>query len=256
MKHKLQFSTYIGVLFLLTSLLFSSDNRAAFEKGNQLYREGSYRKAIDAYTGIVESGMVSSEVYYNLGNCYYKLAEIGRAVLSYERALRLAPGDEDVKANLAIAKLQTVDKIEKLPTFFLFDFTENIFHLLSSTALLRLTLLGYVVMVSALTAMVLFRGERTKLIFKRSAQISAGIFLVFALGFAGQRISDRSSSRAIILADKVDVLSAPGGEGAVQVFALHEGATVSVEEMSGMWAEIKLADGKVGWVKKEVFEEI
>ena len=97
-------------------------------KGNKFYRDGSYEKAIDEYGQLVNEGYFGTSLFYNLGNSYYRVGKIGYAILYYEKALKLSPSDEDVQHNLNFARLSTVDRIQPLPKFFLFDWWESLLN--------------------------------------------------------------------------------------------------------------------------------
>ncbi|HRH67712.1 MAG TPA: tetratricopeptide repeat protein, partial [Bacteroidia bacterium] len=123
MKRKNFFRLFFTLLLAGMTSTFSSlsaaDNASdLFHQGNIAYQKGDYITAVQLYSGLLKSGKVSSEVYYNLGNAYYKTDSIAKAILSYERAKKLNPDDEDVAVNLKIASLRVVDKIEPLPKIF------------------------------------------------------------------------------------------------------------------------------------------
>jgi len=116
----------ISVLFFLIGCpaVIASQADDIMQKGNAYYREGAYEKAIDEYQNLVEEGYLGTNLFYNLGNAYYRIGKIGYAILYYEKALKISPSDDDVKHNLDFAHLSTVDRIQPLPRFFLFDWWE------------------------------------------------------------------------------------------------------------------------------------
>ena len=109
----------ILVLLLSGVMTYAADVKALEEEAAKMYQEGEYQKAIDLYNEMLSDDMESATIYYNLGNCYYKQGEVAKAILNYERALLLHPGDSDAKYNLAMAQKSTVDNIKVLPEFFL-----------------------------------------------------------------------------------------------------------------------------------------
>src|SRR5947209_3472912 len=109
---------FLIIAFLNISLLFGQTNKELFYKANDFYQKRDYENAAKNYESITKQGYESAEVYYNLGNCYYKTNNIPLAILNYERAIKLAPGDEDIDMNLKIANLKIIDKIEPLPPLF------------------------------------------------------------------------------------------------------------------------------------------
>ena len=111
---------YIILMLLLSGVMtYATDVKTLAEEATKMYQEGDYQKAIDLYNEMLSDDMESATVYYNLGNCYYKQGEIAKAILNYERALLLHPGDNDIKYNLTMAQKATVDNIKVLPELFL-----------------------------------------------------------------------------------------------------------------------------------------
>jgi len=116
-------------LTLFTSYNFFSqelDPKSLIKKGNKEYKNQNYEAALESYSAVLHQGLVSSELYYNLGNTYYRMGKIGYSVLNYEKALKLAPGDEDIKHNLSVANAHTIDKIEVLPKLFLIEWWDSL----------------------------------------------------------------------------------------------------------------------------------
>jgi tetratricopeptide (TPR) repeat protein len=221
-----------------------------FQLGNDFYRNGQYREAAEQYEGILALGYESPELYYNLGNCYYRLRQIGKSVLYLERARRLAPNDEDIAHNLEVVRLQVVDKIPEIPRLFIERALTSFRALLSVDGWAMGFLLLYVGAMAAIILRILFRKAVLRLwsgrfaVFFGALAVAAGLFWVSSL---------RASRAlyAVIMEPKVDVRSAPE-ENATEVFSLHEGSKVRIRKQVGDWCEIRLPDGKVGWVKESV----
>ena len=246
------------ILLLTLSLmtaLFAGPADDLFKDGNQLYQAGQYQAALEKYSQIANLGQESSALYFNMGNCYYKLQDVGRAILFYERALRLSPGDEDVQTNLSIAQLATPDKIERQPDFVLTRVVQAYCHLLPETIQVGLVLGLYVAVMAGLILWVLTRGRRIGSWAGRASLVLAVLLLLAGSSLAGRGWEERNRRDAVILASKVDVMSAPGAQ-AVEVFSLHAGAKVTLDRSSGDWVEIILPDRKSGWVKREALEAI
>ena len=138
----------ISAILLIFSLgVSASDMEDLFQEGNRFYQAGDYESALQSYRRILEMGHESGPLYFNMGNCTYKMQEIGRAVLFYERAKKLMPGDEDVRANLALANLAVVDKIEPQAEFLLFRIGRGIIHLLPESVLVAVLVGAYLVFI-------------------------------------------------------------------------------------------------------------
>lgn len=227
-----------------------------FTQGNTLYQEGKYQEALEFYKKIIDSGYESGPAYYNMGNCYYKIQDTGKAILHYERARKFIPGDEDLKANLALANLTVVDKITARSEFLLFRIVRGLTHLLPKSILVWIVGGSYLVCVMFLIFWIVSRKRFLRVLGYRAGVFFGIIFLVFGLSLIHQLREEQQRIEGIILADKVDVMSAPSVDEGMEVFSLHEGTKVRIDQRSGEWVEIILADGKVGWVKQEVLEII
>ena len=224
-----------------------------FLQGNRLYEAGDYRKALESYAGIAAMGYESGSLYFNMGNCYYKLGETGRAILHYERAARLIPGDEDLEINLSLARLKVVDQIPELPRFRALVFLERLVFYFPRNALWILIWSSYAVLVAAWILKLLW--SRSRGFAGRIIWVGSFLLIVSSLCLAGQIRQEGESSEAIILAREARAVSAPGEEG-IQVFTLHEGTKVRIQEVSGSWVEVLLADGNVGWLKADSLARI
>ncbi|MBN2414993.1 tetratricopeptide repeat protein [bacterium] len=229
----------------------AAQERELFDQGNTLYRQGRYQQALDTYASIVESGLESGSLYFNMGNCCYKLQDIGHAVLYYEKALKLSPGDEDVLANLAIANLAVVDRITPLEKHLLYTIADGFIGALPRHTLTGvLTALYLAGMLLVITA-VISRKPAVRTAAVRSAVVMGIALVLLGAMLAGQIHRARSRVEAVILTDAVQVKSAPDESAAMDLFTLHEGTRVRVDQQTGGWLEIVLADGKVGWMREE-----
>ena len=250
----------IASLCLVTILTFpvllqAGEKEHLFEQGNAFYQAGDFARALENYHKILEIGYESGVVYFNMGNCHYKLRNVGQAILYYERAKRMIPGDEDLKANMALANLAVVDKITPRPEFVLFRMWNDFVHLLPFSILLWVTVGLYMATTIFIILWVLFRRQAGRRIALRLSVFFGVVLVILSLSLLGQIQRKKNRVEGIIMTQKVDVRSAPGDES-MDVFSLHEGTKVRIDQTSGDWVEIILADGKVGWVKKDVVEVI
>src|SRR6266571_8467857 len=122
----------LSTVLFCTTLAVAQEEVLQFEQANQSYRNGDYKKAAQLYEKILDNGYESAALYYDLGNCYFKLENIPATILSYERARRLAPHDEDISYNLRLANLRVVDKIDALPRLFFVDWGTALMNMFSS----------------------------------------------------------------------------------------------------------------------------
>ncbi|MDR3366850.1 MAG: tetratricopeptide repeat protein [Prevotellaceae bacterium] len=236
-------------------LLTCAQADTAWQKANALYAEGKYAEASEAYLQLEKSGKVSSALFYNAGNAFYKQGEVAKAILYYERALRLAPDDEDVRYNLELANLQIVDKIEPIPQFFVVTWIQsfcNIFDVdtwgVVGVALFAATLM--------LALIVLFgRTPRRKKVAFATAVACLSMSIVATFVAMREKRHLNSHLEAIVYAPVTSVKASPDA-GGVDLFVLHEGTKVERLETIGSWEKIKTADGNQGWLPTTAIENI
>lgn len=227
-----------------------------FQEGSRLYQEGQYQAALEAWERIREAGYESAALHFNLGNAHFKLGHLAPAILEYERAERLAPGDQDVAANLRLARSVTADDIEPLPRFWLLAALRWFVDLLP-LRVLRLVVAGaWVLTGAAVVLRILSRTRGARRLASRTAWVLGGITVLFGLNLAVRELGIGAPEEAVVMVREVGVKSAPTDDDNLTVFNIHEGTLVRVERRSEGWAEIALEDGRVGWVPGDVFETI
>jgi tetratricopeptide (TPR) repeat protein len=244
-----RYTLLLMVFLALTGTAFAQDDAEAwFEQANTAYNSGNYDSAIVVYEKILDAGMESVPVYYNMGNAYYKLREFPMAIYCYEKALKIDPSDEEVQANLAIANAAIVDKLEPMPQSFIVRWWHNLRSLLPGDAWAWCSIAAF-----ALLLLMLFLFLRARKVGLRKLGFFMGVIflIVFALSviFAVQlkHIAD-TKDHAIIMTPTVTVKSSPS-VNSVDLFVLHEGTKISVMDTQGDWAQIRIADGSVGWLE-------
>ena len=256
-RRTLPAATAAGVLSLT---LFITDvckaQSAFFDEGNQRYQAGDFEGALEQYQQILGQGLESGAVYYNIGNAYFKIGQLGRAILSYERARRLMPNDSDLLANLELARSMTTDNIAPRPEFWLFRAVSWWVGLLPQPALAWLVTLAYLVTMGAIILVILRPTESLVTWLRRVALVASTVSLIFGLNLMIRELGIGSADTAVIIEDEVMVQSAPSDDSELQIFAVHEGTKVSIERQSDTWIEIVLEDGKVGWIRAELLEPI
>lgn len=224
-------------------------------EGDSAYMRNDYASAIQIYEALLKKGE-AAEVYYNLGNSYYKADDIAKAILNYERALLLQPGNADVRANLDIARSKTIDKVVPVPEIFFVAWTKSLINSLSVNAWAKLGIVSFILLLVSLS---LFFFSK-QIVWKKSGFIAGMIFLFFVVlsnVFASQQKNElMNRNNAIILSPSVTVRSTPSESG-TSLFVLHEGHKVEIKDNSMReWKEIRLEDGKVGWVPTSTIEVI
>jgi len=224
-------------------------------EADSAYVNGNYQKAIEQYTQLLKEGQ-SADVYFNLGNAYYRTEEITQAILAYERALLLSPGDADIRFNLQLARTKTVDKIVPQSEFFVVTWYRSLVNQLSVDGW-AYTALAMMALAIVLALLYLFASP----IWLRKIGFFGGIvallFFILTNAFAWQQ-KDMLEHRtgAIIIQSAVPVKSTPAPNG-TDLFILHEGTKVTVTDDTMVdWCEVRMPDGKVGWVENSQIERI
>jgi tetratricopeptide (TPR) repeat protein len=218
------------------------------EKGNLDYRSGDYELAIQDYQAVVDSGYESAELFYNLGNAYYKSNKFTMALVNYEKASLLDPDDEEIQHNLEMARQLVVDKVDKLPEFLPKIWYRRFTGLLKTDQWALISMITFPV---SLLLFLLYFFVRNIGIRKAAFWIAIFILLISATTFIfsyNQKKLVYDNPYAIILTPSVTIKSSPDESG-TELFQLHEGTKVEIIDQLGDWKEIKLSDGNVGWLK-------
>ena len=253
MKHRRSAKASAVLLLLLMLPLGASAVTKA--EADSAYVRGEYQQAITDYEALLKQGG-SAELYYNLGNAYYRTENITKAVLNYERALLLSPGDRDIRFNLQIARSKTIDKIVPESEMFFITWYRALVNLMSVDAWARVALIS-LTLVIVLLLVYLFASR----IWLRKVGFFGGILLlavfVFSNLFAWQQKQNLLFRKgAIVVSPSVTVKSTPAKNG-TDLFVLHEGTKVDITDASMRgWLGIRIADGKEGWVERKQLEEI
>ncbi|MDP4662423.1 MAG: tetratricopeptide repeat protein [Salibacteraceae bacterium] len=225
-----------------------------FEQANAAYKIGQYDSAKAIYAEISETGIVSSSLFYNLGNCYFKTGSVANAILNYERALRLSPDDEDVIYNLEIANSRITDKVDVIEPFFITQWWQNAALSLHPDSWAWISLVFILSLVAVLSLFILGReSSHKKLGFLGS--IVMLILLGMSYSFGSTALNWKNRKEAIIFAPTVNVKSEPTNKSTDQ-FVLHEGVKVIVLAQDADWLRIRLSDGNSGWVPRQSTETI
>lgn len=252
----------LGFLTCLLGLLLSfslqgwgNTPSAVLDSANHAYTKGDFQKASEYYENIVAQGYESPEVYFNLGNAYYKLDKIGMTVLNYERAKKLSPQDADINFNLKLVSQKTLDKIEPAPKLFLEDWLDNLKSMHSEKTWGIRSIVCFVLFLFFLGVFI----TTQRVLSKQIGFWLSLVFVVFsAISFfiSKSRYNDISGQNAaVILSSSAEIKNSPSDAG-TKLFILHEGTKVSASETQGRWVKIELTSEKVGWVKRSSIEYI
>lgn len=246
------------VLFVLSFAGSSGYGQTAedvFNRANGLYREGRFREAVDAYNSILDQGLASAALYFNLGNSHYRLGNVAQSILAYERARRIEPSDPDVAFNLSLANLRTADRIDAVPELFLVTWAKSLANLLPSAIIEGILVVSWVAFFGVLSFLNIVPSISQERFFRLFAIISLA-FVVVAGGMLILQVIQTSDQSAAIVVGNVVTAKASPDEQSVDTFVIHEGLKVHIEDSVGEWVRISLADGKVGWVPAATCEVI
>lgn len=241
---------FFTFIFTLSISILKADVQQDIDSAKIYYTAKKYQEASKKYDAVLKTGKTSAELYFNLGNCYYKMNKIPFAILNYERSILLNPADEDAKYNLELANKLVVDKIEVLPTFFITAWINTFFNLHSSNSWAIIAISSFAIVLALLLTFFL-----TRILIVKKISFFASIFIsliviVSIVGASVQKQKITANKSAIITDYSVTVKSSPD-EKSTDLFQLHEGTKVFVQDSISTWIEIKLLDGNVGWLKKD-----
>ena len=228
---------------------------STLKEAEEAYAKEDYTQAIELYESVLKSYGESAMVYYNLGNAYYKAGKVAPAILNYERALLLNPGDSDTRFNLQVARQKTVDKIEPIGEFFLTRWIGTVEDVYSADGWAKWGVASFLLFIGCLVLFFFSKWIRLKKIGFFAGICFLLISLVANLFADSQQDKLLHRADAIVFASTVTVKSSPDASG-TDLFILHEGTKVTIKSTLGEWSEIQLEDGNVGWIPSREIQQI
>ncbi len=252
---KFSIGAYIFFFLFFLKAASAQDANALLQQAADAYSNGDYKAAITQYEQVLAKGQHAFEVYYNLGNAYFKNNQIAPAILNYERAALLDPADADLQHNLAMAKSRTVDKIDILAVPEFVTGYKSFVNALPADRWGTWSIIAFVLMLGAIAAFLYLTQRWMKQLALGSGVLLALLAIVFF--FFGWQQSNWLNSRkeAIIFQPSITVTSTPDNAGE-ELFVLHEGTKVRIVERFRDWVRIRIGDGNTGWMPVEAAEEI
>lgn len=240
----------VFLLLIIANFTSAQSLDSLFVSANENYRNGEYEKAIKVYEEIIDQNAISSELYYNLGNAYYKLNKVGPTIFYYEKALQLNPQNQDVKNNLVFAKRLALDNIEEVPKTLLQKLNANYLQQLTYNQWAIVVVL--LAIVSSLLFLLFYFAEipKKKRLYFTTSMIGFILLIITTFITYNQYSQTKKNIQAIVFAEKTEVRNAPT-LNSEEVFTLHEGTKVKVLDTIDNWKKIKIADGKQGWIIAE-----
>jgi tetratricopeptide (TPR) repeat protein len=234
---------------LFTFLTVRADNISQLmQDGNTAYQEKKYSLAAVNYNKVISQGYESPGLYFNLGNAYFKMDSLPEAILYYEKARKINPGDEDILFNLRIANSKIVDKIDVLPELFYIRYWKEIRSSFSRDQWAVSSIIGLSLFLGFIGVYLLSR----KQILRKFAfwfGLAGFVFVIFSLVFSWQSNANLENQReAVVFQDAVMVKSSPDS-GSMDIFVVHAGTKVRIDDKVGDWLKISISNGSVGWVE-------
>ncbi|MEG1611807.1 MAG: tetratricopeptide repeat protein [Alistipes sp.] len=238
-----------------TSPVVAQSTAALWDAANTAYINADYHTAIEVYERIMAQGLASGKLYYNIGNAYFKEGNLSKAILFYNRAQRLIPGNVDVNYNLDVAKSRTKDNIEQIPEFFATTWLRGLRHTMGCTSWSIVSLSLLVFMLGLLLLYLLAQRIMLRKV-GFYGTVTMFVLCVISTWFAVlERQEILRDDEAIIMVVSSAVKSSPD-HAATDLFMLHEGTKVVVSDRLDTWCEITLTDGKKGWIESRKIEII
>ena len=248
----------VAHMILLIMMMSVSISANAITKANadNEYIKGNYQQAIKDYEDILKGGRVNADIYYNLGNAYYRMDNITHAVLNYERALQLSPGDNDIRFNLQMARSKTIDKITPESEMFFITWYRSLVSFTSVDGWAYTSLVCLVVSLVLLLLYLFASSVALRKIGFYGGIVTIVLFLFSTLFAFQQKMQFDNRCGAIVMAPSVTVKSTPQQTGK-DIFTIHEGTKVTITDRTMRdWYGVKLADGREGWIQTSRIEII
>ncbi len=235
-----------------------ADSTVVYTKvmADSAYAEADYATAIHIYEQLLATHGESSAIYYNLGGAYYKMDEIARAILNYERALLIDPSNADAKFNLELARSKAVDKNAVVSEPFFVRWYRDFAAIMSADSWSKVAILCFIILISCLALFIFSKKSKTKKIIFTFALLSLLCTFLANVIASSQTAKLLRRESAIIMEPSVTVRSTPSVNG-TELFILHEGKKVKIKDDSmKAWKEIEVEDGNIGWLPAEAIERI
>lgn len=233
----------------------NQDCNALFQKANDSYVNKDFKLSVELYEQLVAQGYTAPELNYNLANAYYKTENYTKAILNYERAIKLNPEFDDAKNNLKLANTHLRDQINSVPES---NFSAVFDRIITGISLNTWAVFCIVFLTIGLGLFLLyfFAGEQKLKKFAFSFGFIFVVLFLTSLCLGYYTDAENSKSTEAIITDQVVTAKSSPDDSGTDLFRIHEGLKVSVKDKSADWIEIRISDGRVGWVKSEVLEKI
>jgi len=239
----------VSVIFFtfLVFRLYAGEDSQIINKANTAYGDGHYADAIELYEQLINNGLESPELYYNLGNSYFKINDLPSAILYFEKAIKLDPSDEDVTFNLKVANSMIPDKIEEVPVMFYKRWWNSIYDLFGANMWAKLSI---ICLIAFLLMLAIYFAGNSYFIKKTFFWVALifFVFTIFSFSFSFQKYNTSVDTKEAIVFDPTITVKSSPDEGSIDLFVIHEGTKLTILDHIGNWYEIRIANGSVGWL--------
>ena len=241
--------------FFISAVVAQFEQQDIFKSANKAFSNKKYDEAIQLYESILDKNYQSSELYFNLGNCFFQKKEWGKTILNYERALLITPNETAILHNLSLAKSNTIDEIVVLPSFFLTRWWTQIRNITHSGFWSLLGILFIYVGIGGIVLWILGKERITRKQGFFGGMMALGLsIMIFALAYDSFQIQKKSDVAIII--SKETLLKSLPDEISNELLPLHEGTKVKIIEKITSWYKVRLDNGEIGWIIESALEEI
>jgi tetratricopeptide (TPR) repeat protein len=248
-------TVFVTLFLILSATIQASETDSTLVRAERLYLQNEFTQAIEQYQTLVDSGWTSAALFHNMGNAYFKHHDIKSAILYYERAKRLSPGDEDIEWNLQLARSLIFDKVEAVPELFLITWAKDLRDLFSVREWAWFSISCFILTLVMALGFLFLRKITTKRI---AFSVGVVLFLLCIGSFTFSYLQKANVERtddAIVFTPSVTLKSSPDDSGN-NLFILHEGIKVRITDRVGEWCEIRIDDGNKGWMRAKDLEII
>jgi tetratricopeptide (TPR) repeat protein len=238
---------FITLLIIACQSAIASSPERLFEQANAAYEAEQIDSAKTLYNQLINQGYTSHQLHYNLGNAHFKSGEVAKSILHYERALKLKPNDEDTRHNLNVANGQITDEFEELPSLFITNWWKGLITLFAPATWRVVAIVLFWIFVAFVTFFVLAKDVAVK---KRVAggivtSLTLTVLTVIIAIFSYMEMQNRDN--AIVMKAAVSVYSEPQSN-ATELYVIHSGLKVEIQESINNWIEVRLPNGNKGWI--------
>lgn len=245
----------IFVLFFTVCVVSYAQNDVSWREANDLYAKGEYGGSIEKYKQILDNGFESENLYFNLGNAYFKSDSIAKAIINYRRALKLAPANEDILYNIDVAKARTVNQITEVPTLMVGKWIDSLNRMFSSNNWAIIGIITFAVMLLFVAGYLLSNTPGKRKFTFTMSNISLVIFILSITNSVTLKDEYVDSNEAVVVSSAASVKSSPDKNGK-DLFILNEGAEVKTLDNVNGYIEIVIASGSKGWIDCSAIEVI